>query len=334
VSLLPVRFELFRGMTGAPLLGKVLVTAFLGALTFMLVTVFNLGATTVWGVTMSVLIGGVALVAQFLVDFERRIGEIEARHDERLAGVGQLIQREFSKVNEATKLFGLVEQSPVQADLIVDLVSSAGRLDRSAPQVVQGFVQREMSRVSETLQQLGAGGDLIYDGEDRDWLLALAASSHTSIDALSFSREASFWESDLGQRYLETQRESAHRGVRIRRLFLVEDTATLPAAHSLATLHRELGIHARILDATTVAGRAAMVAEFVVFDDVLSYEATPASLMTDGRVATVITRVVTRPARVAERTQQFRAMWERAAEPRESTGPIDPTALPIDAVDR
>src|SRR5689334_24491194 len=39
------------------------------------------------------------------------------------------------------------------------------------------LAQRELSRMSEFLKELGEGGEAIYDGEDRDWLLGLTYSA-------------------------------------------------------------------------------------------------------------------------------------------------------------
>jgi hypothetical protein len=57
--------------------------------------------------------------------------------------------------------------------------------------------------------------------------------------------------------------------------------------------------------------------DFVLFDDVLSYEVTTGSWMDENvRPVVVNTRLVLRPARVDERAYRFKEIWD-AAEPLE-----------------
>ena len=53
----------------------------------------------------------------------------------------------------------------------------------------------------------------------------------------------------------------------------------------------------------------------VAGDQVLSYETTPASVVTDGASLAVNTRLVLQPARVVERARRFADLWDAAVEP-------------------
>jgi hypothetical protein len=99
----------------------------------------------------------------------------------------------------------------------------------------------------------------VYEGEDRDWLLGLTWTTRTSIDATSLvtidstqsqSRvDGGLWTSDLGQRYLNRQREVIERGVRIRRVFIVErpEFRQDEDLDRVRRMHTDLGIEARTL---------------------------------------------------------------------------------------
>jgi hypothetical protein len=181
--------------------------------------------------------------------------------------------------------------------------------------------------MSEFLKELSEGGDVTYDGEDRDWLLALARNARLTIDATSLSISGSnhgglvdegLWNSDLGQRYLEAQRDAIDRGVAVRRLFLLDSPDLLkdPNVLKVCRLQREIGIDVRLLDPSAIPGkRRSSLLDFVVFDNVISYEPGPVSKIGIG-LGTVIanTRLVLRPNRVLERIQGFKDLWDSATD--------------------
>jgi hypothetical protein len=54
--------------------------------------------------------------------------------------------------------------------------------------------------------------------------------------------------------------------------------------------------------------------DFTLFDDVLSYEVTPAAHLADLRNPLILnTRLVLRPARLGERKERYRQLWAAAA---------------------
>src|SRR5258706_16138158 len=63
----------------------------------------------IWSLTMSIFIGGVSLVVQFLVDVDRRISSLDGK---------------FVNINKATELFGKVEDSQLRTDTVVELVET------------------------------------------------------------------------------------------------------------------------------------------------------------------------------------------------------------------
>lgn len=307
----------------AGIIRKVLVTTISGGLTYLVTN--SVQDDDAWNIMVSAFIGSVFLVIQFLMDFEQRLQTLEEGQNRHAEAIEGLVNTGFSKINKATQLFGLVEQSALRTDVVIQLVQHSTQLDPASPPLIYDFAQSEITRMAEFLKELSEGGDVTYDGEDRDWLLALARNARSTIDATSLTTLVSsgrgvvdegLWNSDLGQRYLEAQRDAVDRGVVIRRVFILDDPALAhdPEVLRACELQREIGVDVRFLIPSAVPGkRRSSLIDFVVFDNVISYELVPASRI--GRdMATVIanTRLVLRPHRVAERIQGFKDLWASA----------------------
>src|SRR5262249_6588113 len=166
---------------------------------------------------------------------------------------------------------------------------------------------------------------MTYDGEDRDWLLALTRNAQASIDATTFMAvdasgqgfaDGGLWTSDLGQRYREAQQRALDRGVTIRRIFMLDDPdqAHDPELLWMCEIQQKLGINVRILDPLTLPDlhRKSMF-DFIVFDSVISYESTPAT-WAGTKPAIMSTRLVLSPQRVRERVGGFEDLWTAARE--------------------
>jgi hypothetical protein len=306
------------------ILRKVLITTVTGGLAYLITN--TSGESQIWAITLSTFIGSVVLVIQFLIDFENRLGAVEDAHNRHATSMEQLVNAGFSKINEATELFGLVEASALRTDVVIQLVRHSVKIKPTSPSLVYDFAQAEITRMAEFLKDLSGGTEVTYDGEDRDWLLALARNAHSTIDATSFSTSGSgtglvdegLWNSDLGQRYLEAQRDAVDRDVVIRRLFILDNPGLSndPDVLTACLRQKEIGVQVRILDPSAIPGkRRSQLLDFVIFDNVVSYELTSAPRI--GRdTSTVInnTRLVLTPHRVAERAQGFKDLWASAYE--------------------
>ncbi|WP_213451740.1 phosphatidylserine/phosphatidylglycerophosphate/cardiolipin synthase family protein [Rhizomonospora bruguierae] len=314
----------------ARLFRKIMVSLAIGTLAYVIT---NLLAETadepqLIGLTLSVFIGGATLVIQVLVDFERRLVGVEDSHESHAEHMEDLVKAGFAKINEATELFSLVEASALHTDVVLELVRHSTQIKASAPRLVLAFAQAEIGRTSQFVKELSEGSNVSYDGEDRDWMLALARNVQSSIDATSLSTvdaggrgwiDEGLWHSDLGQRYLEVQRQAIENGVRIRRAFIIDQSelATDPGFLEICRVQREVGIEVRILDSSAMPGlRRTSLFDFILFDDVVSYEVTPATLAAGSvRRAIVNTRIELRPERVRDRIQRFKDLWALAHEP-------------------
>src|SRR4051794_11452416 len=269
---------------------KVVVTACLGGLTYLLTNLT--GQNQVWSIILSVFIGGAVFVIQFLIDVDNRLQVVQAEQRAHYATVERLVELGFSKINEATELFGLLENSPLPTDVVTQLVRNCTQLNADAPDLMHRFAQAEIMRLSQFLREVAEGG-ANYEGEDRDWLLGLATNTRACLDAISLTTvdAGGFWLSDLGQRYVGIQRDLVNRGVQIRRIFVVENVDRLESSDlkRVFTLQADIGIDVRMLDSTSIPEtRKSSLFDFILFDNAVSYEVTPASFIEGGITPTIV----------------------------------------------
>lgn len=277
---------------------KILTTAAIGGAAFLISNALQ--SEVLWSISLSIYLSGVALVVQFLAQFENRL-------------------------KAGTSVFRLIEDSVLLRDPMIQLVKVSTQLDPAAPELIHDFARSEIARVSEFMHGLVVGGDLTYDGEDRDWLLGLTRNVKSAIDTTSMTTaypggkgyvDEALWTSDLGMRYLEAQRQAVQRGVRIRRIFVLDrpELATDDDIISICKLQRTYGIAVRILvPANVPSTRRMSLFDFTLFDNAVSYELTAASPFEKGTQTTILsTRLELRPHRVQERIQRFRDLWDSA----------------------
>jgi len=308
---------------GSNVVRKALVTVVTGGLTFLITNALNQPQAT--SITLTILIGGIALMVRFLIEFEQRLAAVEQLEAEGMADMKQLVGAAFSEINEATELFGLIEASALQTDLVTQLVRNSTLISPTSPPIVYHFVQAKIKEMSEFLKALAESGTVTYYGEDRDWLLGLTRNATTSIDAISVAAvDHGLWYSEIGQRYLDAQRRVARDGIRIRRIFMLEQPAMAddPAVRRVCAEQRRMKIDVRLLDwAAVPPPLQVQVRDLIIFDDTLSYETTPTS--TDSQVAQIAeTRLVLTGSRVRECALLFRELWEvsRTAGPESAPG--------------
>ncbi|GLW96525.1 hypothetical protein [Microtetraspora sp. NBRC 16547] len=295
-------------------LRKILITAAVGIPTFFLTNNTKLLSDDTSEILITAFISAVVFLTQYLIEVDR---QLETTRQEMVTGL--------SRITKATELFNRVEASAVQTDVITQLVSNATRVDKEMPALVQAFAQSEIARISTLLRELSEG-NVIYEGEDRDWLLGLTRNTQCSLDALSLNVvdqgpsefDGGFWTTDAGQRYLEAQRDRLRAGVRIRRIFFVDRTERLEADlfRQICNMHTEIGIEVRILTAADLSSPLGLL-DFIVFDDNVSYEITPSAPQV-GQITThtfVQTLLVLEPPRVRQRIERFKELWELASDP-------------------
>jgi hypothetical protein len=293
---------------GAKVLRRVVLTTAAGGATYLVTNLAN--QNQIWAIALSVFIGGVTLVLQFLIEFERRLESVEVA---------------FAKVSEAAELFGLMESSALPTEVLKGFVRHSSQFDLGASPLVLSLAQHEITRTSDCLKELSEGREVAYAGEDSNWLLTLARNAQFTIDAVSLPTvdgyghgfDSGFWFSDLGQRYVKLQSSAIKRGVNVRRVFVV-DRSKLNSQPDVWRRQRDIGIRVRVLDLAGIANlpRVAVdliLSDFIIFDDLITYEMAPEPVGVDGS-RILSTRLVLRPDRVKERIECFNEIWEFADE--------------------
>jgi hypothetical protein len=256
---------------------------------------------------------GIALIL-FIVDTEIRV-----------SAVGERVSASFTQIGRLAELFTLMERSSLGPALLADFLETTSQVDGRVNPLLQRLARREVERVTEFVRQLPVGGGIAYDGEDRDLLLGLAREAEHSINAISLSTvdagmrgfDGGLWTSDLGHRYLELQREAITRKVRVRRIFLFEneDLARDETFMSITQMQRDAGVEVRMLDHQLIPEwMRSMIFDFIVFDEAVSYETTPATSFTAGqtRPAVVRTYLATSPDRIHDLERKFEQLWDAA----------------------
>ncbi len=291
----------------------------------------------IWALTMSVFIGGATLFVQFMNDFDHHLDyvveklenvleDVVERHELHSNEVRSLIDEGFARTSEATELFRAVEASSLRTDMITQLVRHSTQIEPGSPPLIYGFAQSQISRLSQFLKELSEGGAVSFDGEDRDWLLGLTMQSQHTIEATSLSTvdaggrsfHGGLWTSDFGRRYLEHQREAIHRGVVIRRIFILDNPGQTKESDFLHIYRyqQDIGILTKVLERSKIPlALKSVLFDFVVFDGAISYEVTPSSRVEDNMKPTIVKTHLELPSeRVRERMQRFENLWDSAQE--------------------
>ncbi len=266
--------------------------------------------------------GSVALVVQFLIDFERRLGAVEDRLTTAVDQIRETVRHGFARVNDATELVARMETAGVQTVAVANLVRHAAGISPHAPTLVRDFVQLEVDRVSELLHGLTLN-EATYDGEDQDWLLNLTKCAKESIDAISIpevdaagNTYHSFWESPLGMRYLDSQRGALSRKVRIRRVFVTthDDVSRDLVLQAICQSQSDSGIKVRLLCPSAVPPEIrGQITDFILFDNTVCYETNPVPHIDHGAAPMILSNhLELRDQRLHERTERYKIIWEAA----------------------
>ncbi len=296
------------------LLIKIVVTIAAGGLTYLLTNTTD--QPRIWQLTMSIFVGGVVVVVQFLID----VAEQSRKTAEDVAEQSRKTAEDVRRINEAATMLADSE-NVLGGDSLTRLVKAAGGIDRGE-QLQLRFADQQVKDMTNLFEGLKAKR-ASHEGENPDWLLGLTELASTSIDATSltsFSKyqgyvdEGAFWESELGRRYLARQRMAIERGVRIRRLFVLTDSNV--DQHRLAELlepHKNIGVDTLALPSERI-DLLLTVADFIIFDQKICYEFETAKAARENTMAMLETvALVVGPEHLQRRRRVFEALWAQAA---------------------
>jgi hypothetical protein len=270
---------------------------------------------------LAAIVGFAVALILFVVDTEIR-----------LSSVGERVTAGFAQIGRLAELSAAIERSSLGPAVLAEFLETASQVDGRVNPLLQRLARREIERVTSFARQLQAGGEIGYDGEDREWLLGLAQEAESSIDAISLSTvdagvlglDGGLWTSDLGIRYLDDQRKAIAKKVRIRRIFVFE-AETLAQDESfqrVARMQRNAGVEVRMLDQKLIPDYLqSTIFDFIIFDGAVSYETTAGTPFTadQPRPGTLRTRLAPEPDRVHDLEQRFEQLWA-VADPKR---PID-----------
>ncbi|MGH3697069.1 MAG: hypothetical protein ACRDRX_24330 [Pseudonocardiaceae bacterium] len=319
---------------------KIVTTIVFGGLGYLITNLLSNDSQgisgQILGITISVIIGGVTLIVQYMIDFEHRLEGLEKKQAHHLEGLEKKqdhhsdeirlqIENAFAKMSDATELFRAVEKPNPQTLEAMQLLRQATRIAPGTAPLVSSFAHSQIKQMAELMSELSEGVAISYDGEDRDWMLGLTTQAQETIDATSLSTvdagvnsfEGGLWTSDLGQRYLDLQRLAVEqRNVQIRRVFIILDghgQASDEAFQRIYLRHQKQGIKTRVLEQSQIGEEfKPLLHDFVVFDEVVSYEVTPASLKNEPSI--INTQLILKPEKVRGRMEIFERLWESARE--------------------
>jgi hypothetical protein len=267
---------------------------------------------------------GVLLLTAFLLGIEFRLNELDEH-----------VTADLGQIDRFTELSAQMQRSVLGIALLTQFLAAAGEAESSSSPLLLSIARREVERLTGFMRHLPVAGEIAYDGEDREWLLALAKEAAVSIDGISLSTvdagmhgfDGGLWTSDLGARYLEAQHDAIGRGVVIRRIFVfeTEDLSRDETFQNITQTQRNLGIRVRMLDHQIIPEwLRPMISDFIVFDRSLGYETAVGTVFGGGlrstRPAMVRTSLTTEPDRVQRLQKQFEELWDAADPQREIAG--------------
>jgi hypothetical protein len=297
---------------------KIIVTALVGGASFLLTDLVFSSPQAQFA--MAVGFGSVVLLIQFLIDFEKRIRSVERQLVDSVSHIRDTVDGGFARINDTTQLITQVEKAGLDPSSATTFLHNFARIERATPLLVREFAALEIDRVSGFLHQT-ANLQAHYDGEDQEWLLGLTRCARESIDAISLpeidaagNTFYNFWLSSLGRRYLHLQREAIEeRDVKIRRAFLAERdyVANNPTFRQICDMQAGAGIEVRLLYPSALPRTAPEpMYGFILFDNVVSYETTPAAQVKRGEIPLI--RETSLRMSVDDRITLYKKVWPLA----------------------
>lgn len=312
------------GVQIAPVVLKTLITVVVGTVAYVLTNLIDQSQDELWKLAMSIVIGGSALIVQYMVDFEKRLGSVET---------GQRTQtRElhdhYTRLSDAAGLLHELDQVGMSTDDAKRLIRGATQVGLHGTDTVKDFVRAEIKSLGSVVTDL-AGGTAHWPRDHNEWLIGLTKIARHTIDATSSSVDRPFWDTDPAGPYLVAQIEAMRRRqVSVRRLFMIKASEAreepfMARFMELCREQRDLEIDVRFMVLPEQRRRTGPpTRDVVIFDSAICLEYT-----TDHQGSNVRTRIDAVTDSVRDEVSRFTTLWEAASEP--GTGPApDPDPGP------
>jgi hypothetical protein len=295
------------GVRIPPVLLKTLVTVVVATIAYVITNLINQSQDELWKLAVSIVIGGAALIVQYMIDFERRLTSVESALVTHHRDMKNLVSEKFIQVGEVTEIFGKLDRAGLDTENVKLLLQSATEVQSQSPDIVKAFARAELARLASIMVNL-TGWTTEWPGENNDWLLGLTGCAERKIDAISSSVDLAFWATEPARRYLDAQSEAIERGVIVRRAFIVETTEDVNSELKEICRRQE---GRRILTKVVVREalrsdlRGGPINDCVLFDGELCYELT--ADRTQGNPTTTLNA---RVPRLSERIKRFNELWD------------------------
>ncbi|MGW0964925.1 hypothetical protein [Streptomyces sp. NPDC002516] len=305
------------GMRIAPIVLKTLVTVVVSTIAYVLTNLVHQSGDELWKIAVSVVIGGSALIIQYMVDFEQRLADMETGQRER----GREQQEHFMQLSEAAGLLRELDQAGMSAGDATRLIKSLSRVGQQGPEIVKAFARAETESLAFVVTDL-TGMTAQWPRDNTEWLIRLTECARRTIDATSSSVDQPFWDTDSAKPYLDAQIEAMRvRDVTIRRLFMIKESERNNPdfmTRFLKLLEEQRGfsidVRYRVLSSNGSPGRrnrrAAAARDVVIFDSELCLEFDP-----DRQEGNVKTRLDADGRRVDGEVRTFNELWATATDP-------------------
>ncbi|WP_340379708.1 hypothetical protein U5640_30540 [Streptomyces sp. SS7] len=308
------------GVRIAPVVLKTLITVVVSTVAYVITNLVNQSGDDLWKLAVSIVIGGSALIVQYLVDFEQRLTAMETGQRRRT----EELHEHFVHLSEAAGLLSELDQAGMSTSDVRRLIRSATRVGAHGPEIAKAFARAEIDSLASVVTEL-TGMTAHWPRDNNEWLLRLTACARRTIDATSSSVDRPFWDTDPAGDYLYAQTEAMRvSGVSVRRLFMLEagkedDEEFMGRFLQLCKEQSDLGIKVRYTVLTRNRHHRAAVRDVVIFDRELYLEFEPDRM--DGKLQT---RLDAGRSRVQERVSRFDELWETAVEPE-----LEPEPRPV-----
>jgi hypothetical protein len=325
---------------------RAVITAATGLVTFLITNVAH--QSTLSQLWLSTYLGGVALLVQFLIDFEHRLEGVETGSREHHDEINTLVERRMAAVEDGLRehrdqMISLVERRMRGVSQVVDLFERTSNrqelieLFRNAVEIEPtsrlryDFAHGEIRRMTRLLEELSHGNVASASTEENEWLLGLTRVARASIDATSLPNVDAgaqgytdgFWKSEAGLRYLQAQKDAVGRGVEIRRIFVLNRSipADDPSLRAVCQEHLDRGVDVKVLLPDRLPSLPPSgVTDFILFDSEMCYQVTTAAQvgqLSEGPPQIVGTQLVLRREAVEDHRGHFEQLWSAAQSVRE-----------------
>ena len=301
------------GVRIPPVLLKTLVTVVVATIAYVITNLINQSQDELWQLAVSIVIGGAALIVQYMIDFERRLASVERALVTHHRDMKDLVSEKFIQVGEVTEIFGKLDRAGLDTENVKLLLQSATEVQSQGPDIVKAFARAELARLASIMVNL-TGWTTEWSGENDDWLLGLTECATSDIDAISSAVDLTFWKAEpaRARRYLDAQSDAIGRGVTVRRVFVVENAADVNSGlEEICRSQQRRRIQTRVVVTSELPNdlKGGPINDCVLFDGELCYELT--ADRTQGNPTTTLNA---RVPRLSERIKRFNELWDAGRE--------------------